>query len=546
MKWLNHLPLRVKMSIPVALVVALFVSITIFNVVMFNKQDEINGRLQKVQLVLGDLESGYRDIYQVMTAAQGLLLAEGSQAKINYNTQEFKDNAYKAGPRLGKAQMLYDSKILPSHTRTTFNTLNSSIDQWVGLYEPLFNNPANASDYYARTRSTMDAKFAELRGALIEMQKTIRDKQTSLRLEREAARDTASLVLQAGTGVAILLAVVFSWLLSGWLVAPIKRLSKAMDEIASGDGDLTKRIDAETKDEVGSLASSFNTFVEKIQTTVTEVIFASNAVRAEMENIKSLTQGVVVSASGQQEESEVVAAAVHEMRTTSESVSGNADEAASASKRASEESQTASDVLGNTVKSIQHLANEIEHASEVIHTLDADVANIASILDVIRGIAEQTNLLALNAAIEAARAGEQGRGFAVVADEVRALASKTQESTGEIQTMIERLQAGAKEAVTAMEASKIGGEETVEKAGSASSSLEEISRSIEVINEMNTHIATAAGEQSKVSEDINTNVQQIAGNSYQMVEMVSSAENACESLAEQCERLDSLVDQFKV
>lgn len=162
--------------------------------------------------------------------------------------------------------------------------------------------------------------------------------------------------------------------------------------------------------------------------------------------------------SNQQKESEVVAAAVHEMQATSVAVSGNALEAASASNTANREVESADKTLGLTVSSIERLAHDIENASGVVHELDSDVKNIASILGVIRGIAEQTNLLALNAAIEAARAGEQGRGFAVVADEVRALASKTQDSTGEIQSMIERLEVGAKQAVSVMNESKVSGE----------------------------------------------------------------------------------------
>lgn len=242
----------------------------------------------------------------------------------------------------------------------------------------------------------------------------------------------------------------------------------------------------------------------------------------------------------------MVATAVNEMQMTSQSVAENANEAASASHKANREADNTNAILKTTVSSIQSLAGEVDNASQVIHNLDLDVANIASILDVIRGIADQTNLLALNAAIEAARAGEQGRGFAVVADEVRSLASRTQESTGEIQSMIEKLQHGAREAVAVMQASKERGHDTIDNAGKASDSLAEIIASISLMSQMNSQIATAASEQTSVSDEVNNNVMHILENSHHMVEMVSSAENACLSLAGQCETLDDLVAQFKV
>ncbi|MEF1173282.1 methyl-accepting chemotaxis protein, partial [Vibrio sinaloensis] len=343
----------------------------------------------------------------------------------------------------------------------------------------------------------------------------------------------------------IILAVVTCWLLIRVIVKPIENITSAMREISSGDGDLSQRIVSQSNDEIGQLGEAFNLFATKIQTTIQQVVETTASIRSEMLHLASVTQSISESTNQQQQESELVAAAVNEMQATSLSVSDNATDAAGASSNAVDEVQSTNQVLESTVISIQGLADDVDNASSVIHTLDQDVANIASILDVICGIAEQTNLLALNAAIEAARAGEQGRGFAVVADEVRSLASRTQQSTGQIQAMIERLQTGAEQAVKVMQASKASSEETIASASSATHSLHEILSAISRMNEMNAQIAAAAAQQNAVSEDLNANIQKIAHNSNSMVTTVDTAERSLDSLGAQCQRLDELVSQFK-
>ncbi|MFS1955672.1 methyl-accepting chemotaxis protein [Vibrio cyclitrophicus] len=543
---INNLSIKSKIAIPLIVIVIVFSTVTVLNVLKSNAQAAINHELNNVvQPVLDNLEDGYRDIYQVIASAQGLLLAK-DQAAIEYQKFEFKDNAYKAVPRFQSVETLYQAGVLDPSSRGELSKLVNAMSKWVALHEPMFADPENAYQYNIDYSPALDAEFAIIRDQLRDIRTLIELKQKELRQQADESIESSKVIIEVGMGVAILAAAFALWLSNRFIVKPIQNVEKAMVEIASGDGDLSQRMSVEGSDEIARLSSAFNQFVDKIHVTIEQVITTSNAVRSEMENIKSLTQGVAQFSSNQQKESEVVAAAVHEMQATSVAVSGNALEAASASNTANREVESADKTLGLTVSSIERLAHDIENASGVVHELDSDVKNIASILGVIRGIAEQTNLLALNAAIEAARAGEQGRGFAVVADEVRALASKTQDSTGEIQSMIERLEVGAKQAVSVMNESKVSGEKTIVQASTAASSLSEIRNSIGMMNEMNTQIATAASQQSQVSEEVNQNVQRIAESTMQMVEMANSAENACMALAEQCEALDGLVSQFEV
>lgn len=543
---INNLSIRSKIAIPLMVIVIVFSTVTVLNVIKSNAQAAINNELNNVvQPVLDNLEDGYRDIYQVIASAQGLLLAK-DQAAIDYQKFEFRDNAYKAVPRFESVQTLYTAGVLDPSSRGELSKLVNAMSKWVSLHEPMFADPANAHQYNIDYSYQLDAEFAIIRKQLRSIRTLIEVKQAELRKQADDSIEASKVIIEVGMAVAIFAACFAMWLSNRFIVQPIQGVEKAMSEIASGDGDLSQRMAVNGNDEIARLSSAFNQFVGKIHVTVEQVILASNAVRSEMENIKSLTQNVAQFSANQQQESEVVAAAVHEMQATSEAVSGNALDAASASNTANREVESADKTLGLTVSSIERLAHDIDNASGVVHELDSDVKNIASILGVIRGIAEQTNLLALNAAIEAARAGEQGRGFAVVADEVRALASKTQDSTGEIQSMIERLEQGAQQAVGVMNESKISGEKTIVQAGTAASSLSEIRNSIGMMNEMNTQIATAASQQSQVSEEVNQNVQRIAESTMQMVEMASSAENACMALAEQCEMLDGLVSQFEV
>ncbi|MFM2590612.1 methyl-accepting chemotaxis protein [Vibrio sp. TBV020] len=343
----------------------------------------------------------------------------------------------------------------------------------------------------------------------------------------------------------ILSVVVLSFLIKA-LMRPLATLNDAIKDVASGQGDLTKRLDTNTDKEFAELAEGFNTFTETLQKQIQQ----SKAIGVEILRGTEMTvQGAQQSASAmrsQLEELEQLATAMNEMAVTATEVANNAQGAAGAAKEADDATQDGSSVVSDTTASIDMLSSRIDQAVEEVQGLESATANIETILKVINDIADQTNLLALNAAIEAARAGESGRGFAVVADEVRTLAQRTQESTTEIRSMIEQLQAGASSVSAAMNESKNTAVDAVDKAQAADGALQRIREAIQRISDMNMQIASAAEEQSLVAEEINSNTVKIKDLSTQVADSAEEANMAMQVQTENVREQDAILNKFIV
>ncbi|MBL4882442.1 MAG: methyl-accepting chemotaxis protein [Oleispira sp.] len=539
---------QIKISRRLALLIALFLIgfvIMTSTILIEYRNSLLDSRSQQTQLLVESAHSLMEDYYQrgqagELTNEQAKAQALAAISKLRYETNNyFWVNDYQARMIMHPIKPALDGKDLSTFTdpngKQIFTVMANIVKQAGQGFVPYHWPKPGSEDPVAKISFVKGFQPWQL---MIGSGIYIDD------VDNDFSKVAFTL---AFITLLILLPLLFiAALIARSISSPINATTKAMNNISEGEGDLTQRLRTEGNDEVASMALAFNTFIEKIQITITDVNNANTELTKASKQLNNFAQSGKQHMEQQNQETYQVATAVTEMSSTVQEIARSAEQAADSVQGANDQAIEGLNIMGKTSRSITELAQEVESAAKVINQLETESQGIGSVLDVIRGIAEQTNLLALNAAIEAARAGEQGRGFAVVADEVRPLASRTQTSTEEINEMITRLQKGTSDAVTVMNNGSKKASDTVELAGTSANALEKIVDSISTISEMNIQIATAAEEQSSVAQEIDQSIVRISKLSEEASENSNQVSASASDLNNLGGELNRIIQTFKI
>lgn len=534
---------RWKIALPILLLAGLLVLIGSLGVQGIGQVADSSTRLTNRYLpAISLLLNADRDLYQAFVAERSLLdEAAGEFAQsLRDSHAENLQQAYERVHKYADMQPGAEAKALVAKFDAGFAQWKSTSGKVLALSE---SDPAAAS---ALSYGDSEAQFEAMRDAI--------DKLGELEDNEANAEGKAAMALgeerswQQGLIIAIGLLICTVLVLGFPLLVtrPLHNLLNRIEQIAEGDGDLRVRLEVLSRDELGKLSDAFNRFLDKLQPLIREVGRVTGEVAESAQTLAGMAAANDRLITSEHAAVDQVSTAATEMSAAVHEVARNAQNAADAARSAEVQSREGAEVVGATIHAIRQLAHEVESASDTIQTLEQETANIGAVLAVIKGIAEQTNLLALNAAIEAARAGEQGRGFAVVADEVRALAARTQDSTKDIQQMIERLQGGVQNAVKAMHVGSEKARFSVERAAGVDGALSATGDAVARINDMAAQIATACEEQSSVTEEIARNISDIRDLSNEAAQTSEQSTQASARLSELSHGLAQLVGRFRV
>ncbi len=548
MTWFNNLSFRWKLIIPVSILtlLMLFNSVMVMNIIgsLGNSIDKLaDEQLPEVNFLL----QADRDLYQALVAERSMIFVDEKTDNYAKLKQSHAENIDQVRERMAKFFRATKSKAMQSRKKEFF----ALFDKW--RLTTLEIERQRSQEGRIGRRTAIDVSFNEGAKQFDAMRKVIDELTEQVQKEITSATDMAHAKIDSNYSnqiISLLIQLIICALvilfMPGLVITPLKRVTQAIQTLSDDNGDLTQRVHADSKDELGLLASTLNQFIDKLHNLIKRVAAASTQVKSSSEQLQKLNTQTQEMTTSQRSSTEMAATAVSEMSATVQEIARNAAEAAKSTQQVDDDAQEGNSLVTASTSSIKDQASDVERATDAIHTLENEAQEVGTVLEVIRDIAEQTNLLALNAAIEAARAGEQGRGFAVVADEVRTLASRTRQSTDEIREIIERLQVGASNAVSVMDEAHNKAQVSVERAESAGESLSEITKAVSAITEMTVQIATAAEEQSAVTDEISKNVTEISSASDRNAQVSQEASVASEQLSEQALELDQIVQSFKI
>ena len=542
---LKKLGLRTKIALPFAITALALVIVGVFSILtarnLVSDTDDIAATyLPSVSQIL----NGDRDLYQALVAQMTLL----DQAFNNEDTSgalaDFNENAEQARQRFqDSAQRLAGTGI--SDVTQGFNT---AFDRWQQSARQVMELAANGNPQQARDLAARETAplFDQLRN-YYDSAGSHADEQAQQRSAEASSEGTSSsATVLAITVIAIIIAIALFFVFMKLIISSISALRDQLDNIAQGEGDLTQRVPVTVEDDLGKLARSFNQVLENLQGMIGSIQNLSRDLGAGATELATAARDNNDGVTRQTDSISMVATAINEMQSAIEEVAGNASRAAEITREAETKGNNSAQIIRNSSKQVHRLAAQISKAVEVIRKLSADSDNITSVLDVIRGIAEQTNLLALNAAIEAARAGEQGRGFAVVADEVRTLAQRTGQSTEDIQTMITALQTGVSDVASVMETGSKEATETERLATEAEQELQAILEAISSITDVNTSVASATEEQTQVVDEINRSITDINDLAAASADRSKAIDGIAKSLESYVRELEQQTGRFRV